>query len=596
MVNLAGYVKSSFDESKGNDFLDLVLTSTNKIYSHFSKLDKGPNFDGHFELLDNNGIPIGRFNVQIKTMSTDYKNNNKRGIISQYKYSCDTKIFNAVKYGITLDPCYLFMIDVVNRRIFGKYVSLEYVLSLDIKNEYNKVIYFNDDDEIVDVNNFYNNLVDIYNDRKNKMISIEQNKFIITSSISDEELSDLQLEFDYLNNMFDNELKYIKDKLFPNIWKFGIAYMKEEKSLGVGIYYIKKGKNGEFIKYLNDETFGNCSFITISNKTKIRDLINGFISSILERCYEYRIIPIEYVDNEVLFEILFYFLDEISKVYKEVENKNKLDVYYKDEEDINIIKNYYYGIEKYIKYTFGKAFNVVTTTKSKYSMYKIDPLDEPFSGNDMYEKEKLLINCFKELNDDMFDNKIIVDGNHFYELIKESIYELERRNIKKVKRVWIPKDWNDYINRVENGNRYKIENTFKISDYNYNIEKLLSIFPSQYNDFVSKINKKLLLKNKYVCGYSNDDKYLLRYEKYESNKFEIIIDNHILNNRVAEITQNMKNKKFISRTDVSIPYAFKDMTLLMNLNYVFIRQFCFINGIKDIDLNDQNILFDMIGD
>ena len=38
------------------------------------------------------------------------------------------------------------------------------------------------------------------------------------------------------------------------------------------------------------------------------------------------------------------------------------------------------------------------------------------------------------------------------------------------------------------------------------------------------------------------------------------------------------------------------MTLLMNLNYVFIRQFCFINGIKDIDLNDQNILFNMIRD
>ena len=132
MTNIGGYIDSDFDESNGNAELTLLLQSKNTIKTHFNENDKTRNEDGYFDLLQysnesSKNVSFGQIRVQIKSIKTDISNRNMRGTISAYKYSCDTKIFNAVRAGIFFDPAILLLWDVKERRAFYISLSLEYV-------------------------------------------------------------------------------------------------------------------------------------------------------------------------------------------------------------------------------------------------------------------------------------------------------------------------------------------------------------------------------------------------------------------------------------------------------------------------------------
>lgn len=134
-MNLGGYDKHTFSESSGNRILGEILEKTRLVKVHFNELDKTPNFDGYFELCKNASrkkVPIGRFDVQIKTMSLKYSNDNSKGQISDYKYLCETKILNSVKQGITCNPAILFLVDIATKEVFFIHISPEFVISLSL--------------------------------------------------------------------------------------------------------------------------------------------------------------------------------------------------------------------------------------------------------------------------------------------------------------------------------------------------------------------------------------------------------------------------------------------------------------------------------
>ena len=70
------------------------------------------------------------------------------------------------------------MVDVTKKKVFYKYVSLEFVLSLRLENEECKMIYFDDVDEIIDVDSFYQTVKKIYTDRKLELAKGEKNLLI----------------------------------------------------------------------------------------------------------------------------------------------------------------------------------------------------------------------------------------------------------------------------------------------------------------------------------------------------------------------------------------------------------------------------------
>lgn len=124
-ANLGGYDNSSRRESLAVGIVNKLFNQDSRLKPHFTENDKTPNFDGHFDICEpgeRKDTPIGRFDAQIKSIS-NYLNNNKKPQ-SQYKYVCDTKIFNAVKNGITQNPAILFLVDVDTENIFWFYITV----------------------------------------------------------------------------------------------------------------------------------------------------------------------------------------------------------------------------------------------------------------------------------------------------------------------------------------------------------------------------------------------------------------------------------------------------------------------------------------
>ncbi|MGM9969721.1 MAG: hypothetical protein ACI35S_04915 [Anaeroplasma sp.] len=315
-MNIGGYTESDFNESDCVSILKMKLDEKRTIFSHFTEQDKIPNTDGFFEILsksETKRIPKARFEVQIKSLYKNYINGNIKYNRSAYKYSCETKILNAVLQGIFLNPAILFMVDVENKKIFYKHVTFQYALSLDVDEKENKVIYFNDDDELNDIDKFYQECKEIYSDKLKVLQSAEENKFVISPNLTQIELNILQEEFDYLNNIFDTDLKFVKKQLFQNLWKFGIAFVKNEQFISVGIYQIKYGKKEAFFGLLDKQLFRRCNFVSFNKSEKsIHDIINDFIGKILIDSYDKIIIPFETFSIDILNEIAFMFLDKIS--------------------------------------------------------------------------------------------------------------------------------------------------------------------------------------------------------------------------------------------------------------------------------------------
>ena len=132
-----------------------------KIYSNFTTGDKWPNIDGSFEIVPNPERarqPVQNFIVQIK--GTSMVNITEDGV---FKYHLKNFAFPAYKASeITLDPGILFVVlNPGNRnqeRVFWKYISPEFIASIDFDND-SKTIDFTADDEIYNTDESENEFI-----------------------------------------------------------------------------------------------------------------------------------------------------------------------------------------------------------------------------------------------------------------------------------------------------------------------------------------------------------------------------------------------------------------------------------------------------
>ncbi|MBQ3523299.1 MAG: AAA family ATPase [Clostridia bacterium] len=129
--------------------LSSFLDSDGRINCDFSKNDKWPNIDGTFEFVPNpdlNRRPSQNFFVQIKGTHNYTETNN------EIKYSLRSLAFPAfIASDVTLDPGILFVVlnpdDRETKRVFWKYISVDFINSIDFTKE-SATITFSADEEL----------------------------------------------------------------------------------------------------------------------------------------------------------------------------------------------------------------------------------------------------------------------------------------------------------------------------------------------------------------------------------------------------------------------------------------------------------------
>lgn len=522
-MNIGGYDTNAFSESDGNRILGDILERSKKIKVHFAEGDKTPNFDGCFELCEYSQtkmIPIGKFNVQIKTMSKDYRNSNQKENRSDYKYSCETKVFNSVIKGISCDPAILFLVDITDRIVFYIHVSPEFALGLNLTDEEHKTIYFNETDRLVD-ESFYAQLHKIYEGHKRKVYSERESTMTVSEELDSKTVGELQDIIDNFNNIFSNELDFIRQHFYPNVWKFGIAYVKhDETSATIGIYKVQKGENGKLIRKFSKEEiedFETISYFKLSKKST-KEIINDVMFGIIDDYFDKAYIDPSYLSKNILEEVSFYFLDTIAKHCEVYSRSNQYAVYYKDVVSVEEIRHLWSAL---IEYSIESSpYLSLNPCSQEIKVIKMDPFDSLHSGFDIERRRKL----FESLVHNPTGKRpkdfiLILEGDFSYRLVQRVIREIERRSITSIKRVWAPPDYDRFFKEMEQAHISGLdrhETGYVLADFSSNIQRLLSILPNEY----LQVSRSLL--GKYSAGIELDSEYIIHVEQTHEARCTLI--------------------------------------------------------------------------
>lgn len=508
-VNMGKISDNDFKESKSISLIRDLLEKNNRIKVRTTEADKIPDLDGRISILDKNKHDRIIVEVQSKTLPEEYNEN------KPYHYDCDTKVLNVVKYNKSFNPVVLFLSDIKNNKLYYKIITKEYINQLNFNNQETKRIKF-DDNDIYEENKFIEQIVD-YAKLKTLIINEGENA-LVTSYINgpNEYYQLMQDEIDKVNYRFDHDLKVIKCTLFPNVWKFGIAYNKTENGFVLGIYKIYKGNNDTLIK--NFDIRDNYMLSTFSNiDGNISDVLNDWTNKCINKFYNiYKLHP-QYCCNDVLSEIVFNFLDNITYLSDKIKSENSWD-YYKDKEKLDVIHSYVNGLTKFYKTIWNdrEKYPDAKILEASYNISNKFIIFNPFVT--FPNSKQLLEKCIFEKNVDSFKENIFLNNPINMDLIMLSISELEKRGIKEISRIHSKYDKN-LIEKIFMKLKESYEYTKNKLDLNdkqiINGQFVIYYFEEKQNAYCLKYNDnetmEIIFKNE------KEDKY--EYIKSNSNQF-----------------------------------------------------------------------------
>ncbi len=528
MPGMGTHSDVSFNESNANAILEQKIESQKNIKAFFSKNDKTPNYDGFIELVNiNTREPKKQFVVQIKKVAKMRKNKD-----NSFSYEFETKFLYYVKAKVAESPAIVFVIEFETQICYYKYLSDEYLASLDFEGKENVTLRLSEADQISDIAVFYNTLDRIASERNLRFIDK-----------SPEQIAEIQTAMEWLNKTME-ELSFLKDML-PGFWKFGIANSnsismnlslieKGHKTIiaggasganAFGLYLQTKGVLDTGIREFRSDPYFNTK-IDFTNTTTPQIYVKEVIRDLLEAYFNKGILNVSFLSDKVLSEILFSFLDKIAvnaNAINSICHKNIITADYKQEETVAHAKEILlYVVALFIDIMESKDDNVLKQIfnnmlkRSLYYDFKgIDIIDILGMHRLFIAKEKYNIT---EITFDTFLKKLIFLTKD-YRLYAMVILELEKRKVTTIKRIW------DISTSGHDGN--KLERA---------IDLWLAELPMEYdsyyhgqfkkNDnykFSTNIKYNIMLKEESFGCYMS-----MVYHRYENNKsIQIIRDKDI---------------------------------------------------------------------
>jgi len=514
-VNLGKITDNDFKESKSITLLKEVLEKNQKIKVRAEEADKIPDLDGSIRILDDLGHERIIVDIQSKTLPSEYNETNP------YYYDCETKVFNVVKYKKTFNPVVLFLSDINNKKIYYKLVTNEYIEILDYGNQNCKRIKFNDND-LYEEKKFIKEIEKYVT--KLTLIMKTGEKSLATSFVNgpNESYNLMQEEIDKVNNLFDGKLKMVKEHLFPHVWKFGIAYNKNGNGYVLGLYKIYKGQNDTLIKNFNvkDNNYFQTIFVSDVSYKTLEKSMNEFVGECINLFYnDYPLDPL-YCDNNILCEIVFEFLDNITHLSEKIRN-NDTRKYYKDEEDIENVRSIINGLTKFYKKIWAEKdkYPDVELLEPSYNVTKRFLLFNPLIS--FHQCQELLEKYIFEKDLSKFEANIFLNGRVNMSLVMRAIEELEKRKIKKINRLY-KKEEDNYIKTVFN---------LLNDSYNFSAKKL-------------ELNSSQKINEHYIINYSAKDNYEYKLEKVDSVE-DFIVECNLVNKN--KLNGSLNDLKYFSR-------------------------------------------------
>ena len=243
------------------------------FYPYLSKNDKTPNTDGSIDINDSEGYPLGKIEVQIKTLPDQYSRPSFNATLKMLVYARGSQL-----------PFVLIAVDQINKRAFWREITPELArerIGVAINKNPNQetiVIHFDKEDKL-SKSGLYNKWLEIINTNKTILKSwskinseIEDYRTQVLALTSELEESDSESDNNFiflnkylekLNSLTNNEFLTIKQIFKNDFWRFGVAVFKfNEESLAYGLYPIGWNENKKQILRFKTEpaNFGDYAF------------------------------------------------------------------------------------------------------------------------------------------------------------------------------------------------------------------------------------------------------------------------------------------------------------------------------------------------
>ncbi len=227
-------------------------------------LDKVPNTDGFVELTDNDDSPVAIIRVQLKTAS---KVDPKKDYVS---HQCDLPFLASCEGSII--PVLLIAVDVKAKQAYWEYISKECLIRLSKKIKKDSVaLHIPKTNIISETHKDYIALwKEIHDKQKSKISDFDQvsenlraangiisklSEYALPELGTEEEIyKDIHDFLDKYNYLLDHEFRTIKNLLYPDFWKIGLAYEDyTDTELHYIFYPIKYTINDVQIKRVTEQ-------------------------------------------------------------------------------------------------------------------------------------------------------------------------------------------------------------------------------------------------------------------------------------------------------------------------------------------------------
>lgn len=542
MENIKGWAASTLQDIKGVSLLLRWFCSDPKhrFLPEFNFLDAKPTFDGCLRFgvfQETKTIPEGTIDVQIKSISSDYQNENAKANISDYKYSCKTEILNAVESGLTRNPAILFVVDTINERLFAIPLTREYLQDYDFKDKTSVVLYFNKNNQLSSYDDFFKLTQMLYTQRAEEYERLNKHGLFTLDELPKEKLGELQDIADYVEETCKTTLGFLKKWSFPDIWKVGLAYYQEESTYTVGLILIEKGtddalvlrsfsimpgeKNSIFDRR-HFEIDNNSHFVAIrKNSYPLADAVSELLDDWLKTYLETYIIPPKIMSKTMLEEFSFLYLDKLAGFVPSLSEANKGIKFYKDTLSIQELKLLYNSLYS--------AYEKQWLTILEYSSGDIN-------HEGIYVVESPLMNVSENNTKSLVKNvesfyaaestpprKLILEYRKAeipFPIIEAVIDELQVRNEEAVRRPWKIAAWKEFEAQFKEPENIVLapDHRCLINEYIENYSKLAdecsSAYPDLCKSFFGKQSCELyFLKERHEVNFYFDDKDFFGSEK-----------------------------------------------------------------------------------
>ncbi|AXR68711.1 DUF4365 domain-containing protein [Leptospira mayottensis] len=221
--------------------------------------DKYPNIDGYIEIVDEKQIPIGKLEIQVKTIKKD-----------PYYYIDSSSLAYVSK--VAMLPVLLILVNREESKVY--WLQLSKNIGTRTNGGSYKVL-LQDLDCITKTSNHIQKWIIATTEYQRRIKEfpilkelLDANKYTKPiEEIDATKLEYLQRFIDFLNASLDREFRIIKETLFSGVWKLGIAVTSFNESLSFGLYAIKYGElDSTLIKSFDHKGFG------IDKSRKVRSI------------------------------------------------------------------------------------------------------------------------------------------------------------------------------------------------------------------------------------------------------------------------------------------------------------------------------------